>query len=235
MMKSGIYKITNLKNNKIYIGRAISLKDRKSKHKRRINNTLISRAIKKYGWSNFKWEVLEYCKPEELTNKEQFYFDKLQPFDENGYNLLRTSTENPMEGKFHSKETRERLSKIKKEANLTGNRNPFFGKHHTEENKKIRSLDMSKRYLGSNNPFYNKNHTEESKLKISKKNKGKCHKHEYKPVNQYDLYGNFIQKHESISKACLYINKKTNDPGIRNACSGKYKQAYGYKWEFYKI
>jgi excinuclease UvrABC nuclease subunit len=31
-MNSGIYKITNLKNNKIYIGRAVDLKNRKWRH-----------------------------------------------------------------------------------------------------------------------------------------------------------------------------------------------------------
>jgi predicted GIY-YIG superfamily endonuclease len=46
--KMSIYKITNLINGKIYIGRSSDLKARKSKHKTKKNNTMISRAIQKY-------------------------------------------------------------------------------------------------------------------------------------------------------------------------------------------
>jgi predicted GIY-YIG superfamily endonuclease len=42
-MKSGIYKITNLINGKIYIGSTCNFKDRKSKHKNKRNNSLISK------------------------------------------------------------------------------------------------------------------------------------------------------------------------------------------------
>ena len=46
--KSGIYKITNILNGKIYIGRSSDLKSRKSKHKTSKSKTLISRSIHKY-------------------------------------------------------------------------------------------------------------------------------------------------------------------------------------------
>ena len=68
-MRSGIYKITNLINNKIYIGSTCNFKDRKSKHKNKKTNTMISRAISKYGWDNFLFEIIEYCEKEILIEK----------------------------------------------------------------------------------------------------------------------------------------------------------------------
>ena len=58
-----IYKITNIINNKLYIGyTTATLKERMRRHKNDdINhNTLLGRAIKKYGWENFKYEVVVY-------------------------------------------------------------------------------------------------------------------------------------------------------------------------------
>ena len=56
-----IYKITNIINNKLYIGyTTATLKERMCRHKNDdINhNTLLGRAIKKYGWENIKHTIL---------------------------------------------------------------------------------------------------------------------------------------------------------------------------------
>lgn len=57
-----------------------------------------------------------------------------------------------------------------------GDKNPFYGRHHTEELKKQLSEERSVKYSGSGNPFYGKNHSETTKEKISQKLKesGKC-------------------------------------------------------------
>ena len=47
-------------------------------------------------------------------------------------------------------------------------RNPFYGKHHTDEFKKEMSAKRSVEYLGSGNPFHGKHHSEETKMRISK-------------------------------------------------------------------
>ncbi len=59
------------------------------------------------------------------------------------------------------------LSEINKEKNK-GENNPFYGKKHSEETKKIIS-EINKTHTGENNHFYGKNHTEESKEKIRQK------------------------------------------------------------------
>ena len=47
--------------------------------------SLISKALLKYGYAGFRLEILEYCSPELLIEREQFYFDTLIP----EYNILK--------------------------------------------------------------------------------------------------------------------------------------------------
>ena len=62
-MKKYIYKITNLINNKIYIGQTNNPKRRWQEHKNLGYDTketkLLYRAIKKYGKDNFVFEIIE--------------------------------------------------------------------------------------------------------------------------------------------------------------------------------
>ena len=70
-------------------------------------------------------------------------------------------------GRVFSNETKQKLSILK-----LGNKNPFFGKHHTEKSKKLMGGSV-KDYKGVNGPFYGKHHTDETKKKLSKTNSGK--------------------------------------------------------------
>ena len=56
----GVYKLTNLINGKIYIGKSVELRHRIQNHgyDHRFDY-YIKRAIRKHGWMNFKIEVLE--------------------------------------------------------------------------------------------------------------------------------------------------------------------------------
>jgi hypothetical protein len=70
--KSGIYRWINNKNGKTYIGSSVNLSARlyryyslahivaQSKH------SLICKALVKYGYSNFSFEILEYCNKNEI-------------------------------------------------------------------------------------------------------------------------------------------------------------------------
>jgi group I intron endonuclease len=72
----------------------------------------IYKAILKYGYSNFKLEILEYCKPNDLLLKEQYYIDLLKP----EYNILRTAGSTI--GYKHTSETLEKF-KYRKFSNET--------------------------------------------------------------------------------------------------------------------
>ena len=91
----GIYKITNLINNKVYIGQSINIQERWKAHRHRPFNSnsvdydsLLYRAIRKYGLENFKFEVLEECEKEALNDKEIYYIQEYKSSNPNfGYNL----------------------------------------------------------------------------------------------------------------------------------------------------
>lgn len=93
----GIYKITNLINNKSYIGQSIKIESRWEEHKReafnpknRNYNRAFYQAIRKYGLDNFKFEIVEECNIEELDEKEKYWIAFYQTFPPElgkGYNL----------------------------------------------------------------------------------------------------------------------------------------------------
>ena len=87
-----IYKATNTINNKCYIGQTIqNLTYRRSAHyfyaTKDVPDTLLSKAIKKYGRDAFTWEVLEQCdSKEQLDEMEYHYIKSFQSYGEGGYN-----------------------------------------------------------------------------------------------------------------------------------------------------
>lgn len=50
-------------------------------------SSLICRALLKYGYSSFKLEILEYCEPSVIIEREQYYIDNLNP----EYNILKVA------------------------------------------------------------------------------------------------------------------------------------------------
>lgn len=87
-----IYKITNKINNKVYIGQTTQgLQTRWTRHiissKNRVDNYAFHNAINKYGPENFVIEVLEYCEPEDLNEKEKYYIEFYDSLVPKGYNI----------------------------------------------------------------------------------------------------------------------------------------------------
>lgn len=87
-MSIGIYKITNLINQKIYIGQSSHIEQRWKEHCRNSSSSLISKAIKKYGKENFSFEIIELCLEEELDEKEAQYIKIYNSIVPNGYNVI---------------------------------------------------------------------------------------------------------------------------------------------------
>ena len=110
-----IYKITNLINGKLYIGKTSnSIKERWREHRNSINTAnswdrSIYQAIRKYGKENFSWEIIEECSKEELDNKEIYWISYYNSY-KNGYNQTTGGECTHGNG---IKSTKEQVSKIR--------------------------------------------------------------------------------------------------------------------------
>ena len=124
-----IYKITNLINNKVYIGQTIrTLQQRFNRH---INdamnnnlNTHFARAIRKYGPENFAIEIIDTAtSQDELTQKEQYWIGYYNSINE-GYN--ETDSQFKCGGNTYQSKSEEELKAISKKLSesKTGVLNP---------------------------------------------------------------------------------------------------------------
>jgi hypothetical protein len=110
--KTGIYKWKNNLNNKFYVGSGFNLYSRlqhyyssefmKGALKR--SKSIIYSTILKHGLENFSLSILEYCSPDKLLEREQYYIDLLEP----EYNIL-TKAGSSL-GYKHLQETKAKIS-----------------------------------------------------------------------------------------------------------------------------
>jgi group I intron endonuclease len=149
-----IYKITNLINNKIYIGQTKNFKKRMNDHKNRNkkNKSLVCSAIIKHGENNFKFEEIAIV-PLIFANVFERECIKL-------YNSLVPSGYNIEEGGgcqySLSQIARDKISK-----KLTGRKRPVFSKETREK--------MSKWQRGRKRPPF----SEETKKRMGDAHRGK--------------------------------------------------------------
>ena len=128
-----IYKITNIQNNKVYIGQTIRpIKDRFHRHindaMNNILDTHFARAIRKYGKNNFIIEKIDTAENQnELNNKEQYWIQYYNSVKE-GYN--ETDAINKSGGNTYQSKTEKEMEVIKEKIRETklGNKNPMAKK-----------------------------------------------------------------------------------------------------------
>jgi len=178
-MKSGIYSITNIINNKRYIGRAVFIKNRFATHKRQLKdnkhkNNYLQNAWNKYGEENLLFEILEECEENLLNIKETFYIKKYKSLiRENGHNLQEPNGQTYRQ----NKESNEKV------------RNFQLGKPKLKES--IEKCKLTKLKNGY-----------KSDPKICIQNAIKLRKKVY----FFDLNGVFIKEFESTVEANKYFN-----------------------------
>lgn len=151
MKKCGIYQIRNLVNGKVYIGSSVNIDKRWKQHLTHIAggyhvNPLLQSVFRKYGTSNFVFDILEEVDVEKLLQREQYYLDKIKPWDKLiGYNLSR-NTSNPMQGRKHTPETILKMQKPKTEEHKKKISESHKGKTiSTEHKEKIRNHRLGKK------------------------------------------------------------------------------------------
>lgn len=91
-LKSGIYQIKCLANNKVYIGQSIDLNNRYIQHisalrKNNHENYKLQKDFNFFKENNFEFNILSVCPQEMLNHLEDFYIKKYDSVI-NGYNLI---------------------------------------------------------------------------------------------------------------------------------------------------
>jgi len=115
---------------------------------------------------------------------------------------------------------------------FSGENNPFYGKHHSEETKQKISENRKGKACGKNHPFYGKHWTEEEKTQISNNRKSKGGK-KVRCLNTGEIF-------ETMMDAARWCGL-TNSSSIGQVCNktekrktaGKHPETQEkLKWEF---
>lgn len=205
-----VYKVTNLLNNKVYIGITTkSLEHRKKVHLRdsKRMNTYFYRAIRKYGEENFMWEIIDYADSiEELHAKEVYYIRLYESFDnkEKGYN---TQSGGRNLYRITEEERAARSRRVIGEKNpMYGVPSPLKGKKFTQNHKEKISNALKQAYrphmYGATNPAARK----------------------VRNIDTGEIFGTIKEatlKYPSISRQSICHN-----------CAGRTKRAGKYHWEY---
>jgi len=104
---------------------------------------------------------------EKILNSYKETLSKMTP-EERSQKYGKFGERNGMYGKSHTEETRKKISEINK-----GRQSPNKGTQLSDERKQQLSEIKKGKYQGDKNPFFGKHHTEETIQKIREKNKGR--------------------------------------------------------------
>ena len=211
-----IYKITNLINNKCYIGKTLNtIQERWREHcsdykKRDEEKRPLYLAMSKYGIENFKIEEIEQCNEDIVNDREKYWIEYYGSFKK-GYNATLGG-----DGKAYL--DRKLLIKTYNEV------------QNLKKSAKILNIDAGhlSKILKENN--------------IEVRSSKEVQNEEYgKEIAMIDLETNAIIKtFISLADAARYIKEQTNSTAeirgmtvhIRQVAQGKRKTAYKYKWKF---
>lgn len=245
---SGIYIITCLVNNKIYVGSSVDIYTRYHRHKLDLNtnkhhSSSLQNAWNKYGSEKFSFSILEFVDDKtKLIEREQFWMDELNVCDrKRGYNI--SPTAGNCLGIKHSEEMilANRLrqkSKIVMQFDLEGK----LIKEWISIGELCRELNASRGsvscLLKTKGKFKNKYYlflkdefTDDLLIEcLNKKDgrKGRKCPLKNKKVNQYSIDGTLIRTWDSVTTASESLNVKH----ISECCKGKRNTAGGFVWKY---
>jgi len=181
----------------------------------------------KYGEDSFEWEVIEYCDPEFLDEREIFWIEYYNTYND-GFNLTTGGATNRVykrtekQKQYLSECAKKRWTLEKREAQskkMRGENNPMFGKTGEQ------SPSYGRRLYGKDSPSYGRHHTEESKEKNRIAHLGANNKMS-KPVVCEETQAIFNSQGEAGRE--MHCDSST----INKCCRGVNKTAGGYHWRY---
>lgn len=255
-MSYSVYKHT-FPNGKVYIGITSMKPNRRWDKGRGYNNQpLMKRAINKYGWDNVVHEILFSNLSKEEAERTEIELISIYQSNNStfGYNIENGGNAT---GKM-SEKTKRKISEFNK--TRLGNKNSFYGKHHTEETKRKISeaktgiaghphteesrKKISESKKGANNHMYGKCHSEKTKKKMSESHRGENNHNYKKHLSEEtrkkigEANGNSVR---CIETNTIYrsVKNASNETGvdltgIHKCCKGRQNTSGGYHWEYVK-
>lgn len=204
---SGIYKITNIVNNKCYIGSSANIKLRWCWHKTNLkknqhHSKYLQRSYNKHGEDNFKYEILFTCPIKDLLRLEQYCINNYN----SQYNLCKIAGSS--RGVKASVETRKKLSIASK------------GRKHTAAAIQNMRIAQSGKII-----------SQVAKQNMSKAKIGKESPNKWKSVQQICPSTNkILQTFNSVKEASIKL--KIERGNISSAALGKRSFAGGFLWKY---
>jgi len=152
-----IYCYTNKNTGKKYIGQTIHPDQRKATHKSKAltegSEYYFHRSIRKHGWDNFDYEVLEEnVEQKDLNERENHYINMYDTLWPNGYNQCPANSLNETAIEKMKRTKREQFAAMSPEerrARVECMVQANTGRKDSEETKKKKSESV-KRYLAAN-------------------------------------------------------------------------------------
>lgn len=215
------------------------------------SGTIIKNIYKKRP-ETLKEEYIKTCYSEdEMSNDEKHYIKVFNTLYPNGYNLTEGG-----DGGICCDEICRKISEAKK-GKLIGEKNPFYGKTHSEETRRkiskslkgVKHSEESRRKMsesrsGEKNIMFGKHHSEETRRKIRKSlkgkippNKGKQMSEEQKKklsktVLQLSLTGELIREWSSVSECS---RNGFYQSAVSECCCEKRKSHKGFIWKYKEV
>lgn len=203
-----IYIIKNTINEKVYIGqtsRTLEIRWKEYLRHYKRGDQAIYAAMRKYGIENFFVEKIEECEEDRLDEREIYWIQKYNSFN-NGYNST-------LGGRFEGFAT-DQINKVL-----------LLWEQGYTVNKivELTSLNVEtvRGYLNKNNIDHNQIRARANKAIAKSKSK---------PVFQYDKNNNFIKEWPSTMEAERVLG--INHRNISAVCNGKRKTAGNYIWTY---
>jgi group I intron endonuclease len=220
----GIYKITNKINGKCYVGQSTNIQQRWKDHKKDAfwkngpdYEYPLYRAIRKYGFENFLFEIIEECEIECLNEKEMFYIAKYRSYTD-GYNQNEGGYNGVHNCKLSYDDVTKIIQRLKTTLDSTKTIAMDFGVGFTT----IRNINVGESYRRDNEsypirPYVGSLYIDETgqyRLKNSSTRRKDCQGHMIREKNHIcELCGDPVWKKGSLCKSCsTNLSRKATRP-----------------------
>lgn len=239
-----VYLITDTINHKFYVG--VTCQGYLHRYRDHINSAkngsavLLHEAMRKYGYNNFKVELLESNVPDsKIASRERYYIRKYHSYylDDCGYNMTHGGC--GVAGYHHTELSKQKMRESMKHIKFSESRNQKIsealrGKHKTLEHRRALSSARLGRFHGEDNPFYNKHHSESTKSVLRE------------DIRKYDVFcidddQNIIHSFHGICEAARWVISEKLSSASVSTCARRILTvaqsdsdsctAYTYHWK----